>query len=221
MSFTYNLPTKMASNVKVKIKLDVFKIKRETSKKLKIAPAGLRSKANALFDKEKQRLLSDFDQHPVTMELQMGPEGENISGTLGSKGNLFSFIGFNAGDNPTAIVRSFLSSITLDKKKPRIRQKGSRATFEYTIQGGDKETLFEITKDAAPWMGKSWIKGVESGISGLGSYIYWKRNMGFPPSRSGSGVQSRTKFRSGSYRPTKYISTLLEKFKKRLKKHGR
>ena len=131
---------------------------------------------------------------------------------------MFSFIGFSAGSNPTAIVRSFLESIKLKSKAPRIRQKGSRATFEYDIQGGQKEELFDLTKDDVGWMGKSWIKGVESGLSGLGAYIYWKKNMGFPPSRSGAGVQSNTKLRGGSYRPTKYIGSLLDKFMKRLRK---
>jgi hypothetical protein len=42
----------------------------------------------------KARLLQDLNNHPVTKEIESGETASNVSGTLGGKGNLFSFIGF-------------------------------------------------------------------------------------------------------------------------------
>ena len=44
--------------------------------------------------KIQREMISEFENHPITRELEMGPGGQNISGTLGGKGNLFTFIGF-------------------------------------------------------------------------------------------------------------------------------
>ena len=41
--------------------------------------------------------LADFDRHPVTVEIEKGPDATNTSGTLGGVGNLFSFIEMEIG----------------------------------------------------------------------------------------------------------------------------
>jgi hypothetical protein len=68
--------------------------------------------------------------------------------------------------------------------------------------------IFQITP--MPWAtGRSWAKGIESGISGLGYYanVYGK-------GRSGGGVQSGNKIRSGRFKSTPYISSLINKYQK-------
>jgi hypothetical protein len=73
--------------------------------------------------------------------------------------------------------------------------------------------IFDMTP--MPWAtGRSWARGIESGISGLGYYLKKVKN-----SRSGLGVQSSTsKVRSGAvFRNTKYISDLIRRFESRLK----
>ena len=61
------------------------------------------------FQDNKERALNEFDNHDVTQEL-LNPEGGNISNTLGGYGDLFGFIGFKVGSEPTAPVRRVLES---------------------------------------------------------------------------------------------------------------
>ena len=75
----------------------------------------------------------------------------------------------------------------------------------------------EEIKSATPLpfeRGRSWVKGVEDGISGFGYYVY---GMLFPSSRSGRGIQSKNKIRVAAYRPVKYMTELYTKFIKNLK----
>ena len=53
------------------------------------------------FQKIKRETIQEFDEHVVTREIEGGVNAENISRTLGGRGNLFSFIGFDANANPT------------------------------------------------------------------------------------------------------------------------
>ena len=62
-----------------------------------------------------------------------------------------------------------------------------------------------------PWAnGRSWAKGIESGISGLGYLL----KTGTAASRSGAALQSKNKIRSGKYTPVPYISSFINKYKK-------
>ena len=47
--------------------------------------------ANKTLQIAKTEALKDFATHPVTRELKAGPDSNNVSGTLGGRGNLFSF----------------------------------------------------------------------------------------------------------------------------------
>jgi hypothetical protein len=60
-----------------------------------------------------------------------------------------------------------------------------------------------------PWAsGRSWAKGIETGISGVGFYIQ-KYGQG----RSEGGIQSNSKIRSGRFKNVPYISALLSKYR--------
>ena len=61
------------------------------------------------FNQEKQNTLLEFDSHDVTQELAE-PEKGNISNTLGGYGDLFGFIGFEAGSDPVLPVKLALES---------------------------------------------------------------------------------------------------------------
>ena len=52
------------------------------------------------FERAKDEMIKDFLSLKVTQEIAGGPGALNMSGTLGGYGNLFSFIGFDMGDNP-------------------------------------------------------------------------------------------------------------------------
>ena len=62
--------------------------------------------------------------------------------------------------------------------------------------------------------GKSWVKGIEDGISGFGYYVY---GLLFPKSRSKRGIQSQNKVRNGSFKTVKYMSELYNNFIRSLK----
>jgi hypothetical protein len=62
-----------------------------------------------------------------------------------------------------------------------------------------------------PWQeGRSWAEGIERGISGLGNYI----NKSSSSSRSSQGVQVKNRIRGGQFRNTKYLSSIINNFKK-------
>lgn len=154
------------------------------------------------FEQIKKEMLMEFLQHPVTQEIQSGPTASNISGTL-SHGNLFSFIGFEAGSDPIAPIIQVIEDTNIYFYS---RKKGE---FLAKIIMPSAVSIFSVTP--LPWAnGRSWAKGIESGISGLGFYIN-KQDVG----RSEAGVQLKGKVRSGSFKNTKYISHLISKYSKK------
>ena len=70
------------------------------------------------FKKVKREMIEEFLANPITQEILAGPEGSNISGTLGSVGNLFAFIGFERGEQPISPILTLLEGVTLEYRKP-------------------------------------------------------------------------------------------------------
>ncbi|MEK6882884.1 MAG: hypothetical protein AABY22_24890, partial [Nanoarchaeota archaeon] len=154
--------------------------------KLQIAPAFnsqnikniVLRQAERIFEERKNSLLKDFDDHQVTQDLNAGPDQEgNKSRTLGGvKGNLYSFIGFPAGEEPAKELREVIDKTTYIKKTVTY----SRRLFGYTIpinlfnfQDVYKEFPYPKSKQLGnrPWNPGSWVHGIEIGISGLGEYL--------------------------------------------------
>jgi hypothetical protein len=158
------------------------------------------------FDKIKNEMLEEFNNHPVTREIEAGIDSPNISGTLNGRANLFSFIGFDAGSNPISPIRDLL-----DKSLFRIHS-GNSATAIATFEIPTAKMIFSVTP--LPWAaGRSWAKGIERGISGLGYYL--KKAKG---SRSGFGIQVRKQVRKGvRFKNIPYISALINKYEKKFK----
>lgn len=159
-------------------------------------------------------LLVDLDTHPVSKEIEAGANASvgNSSGLLRGYGNLFSFIGFEAGSNPVGYLKSFFlkkSGIT-DVKL----QNAGKGRFLVKTQIPTLEEIHSDPQNHIPWQpGRSWLDGIENGISGFGWYLS-KNGKG----RSGGGVQvSRKKpLRRGNFKPTKYFSVMYNKFLKRI-----
>lgn len=152
-------------------------------------------------------MLHEFDMHPITIELNAGPSASNISGTLGGYGNLFSFIGFEAGDDPIEPLRRVLQR----KMAFKVNKVNDKGKFAIIIDMPSKDEMYAVTP--IPWLtGRSWIDGIERGLSGLGSYVYKKS----PNSRSGTGIQSSTPIRGGRLQNSKYLSEILRNFQKNL-----
>jgi hypothetical protein len=160
------------------------------------------------FNKIKDEFIDEFINHPITQEIQGGIGATNISGTLGGITNLYSFIGFDEGTDPIRPIEEILK-----KSNYRIiyNNKSVDATVIFDIPTAAQ--IFEITP--MPWaVGRSWARGIETGISGLGYYLKKTKN-----SRSGLGVQSSTEqVRAGvMFKNSKYISDLISRFNKELK----
>jgi len=159
------------------------------------------------FNKIKDKYIEEFLNHPITQEIKGGIGSANISGTLGDVTNLYSFIGFDEGTDPIGPIEQLLN-----KSSYRIifNPNGVDSTVIFDIPTAAQ--IFEITP--MPWaIGRSWARGIESGISGLGYYLKKIKN-----SRSGLGIQSATQVRPGMvFKNTKYISDLINRFTKELK----
>lgn len=162
------------------------------------------------FNKIKKEMIKDFLSHPITQELKQGPKGSNISGTLGGTTNLFAFIGFDNGYDPISPILNALQETKIIKDSPETNGKSVR---RYTIDMPTAKDIFSITP--MPWaVGRSWAKGIESGISGLG-YLLSKSSK---ISRSGVAIQGNKKVRSAKFKNVKYISDLINRYKNRFDK---
>jgi hypothetical protein len=180
------------------------------------------------FQIVKLEMLKSFDSHPVTVEIENGSNSTNTSRTLGGYGNLFSFIGFIEGSDPLGPVRQRLKSTTIRKTSQK------NGVFDFITNEPSREELFSMTKISSFRTefegGRSWLDGIETGLSGLGFYLY-NQKKNFDSSRSGNAIQirggkkSEKAFGGGStggaigmqrsrYKRVSYISGILKDFAK-------
>ena len=192
-------------------KVDMRSVNKSLSRS-KVFNSEMRKKVIKTFESSKKRLIQDFKNHPVTKEIEGGPSASNLSGTLNGYGNLFTFIGFVFGSQPTAAVERMLrENVTLGqvKKKSTLRR---RITVSVDINIPSKAAFHTATP--LPFENaRSWLYGIETGISGFGSYMFKK----WKTSRSTRGIETKKKIRSGSFRNTTYFSSMLLAFTKRIR----
>ena len=173
-----------------KNKIIGFKINKASIKKRVANSAAFKKAADwhakRRFNKEKRKLLEEFALHPVTLEIEDGAGGKNLSGTLRDYGNLFTIIGFPESTNPTELVRDFLISAI---KMKRVSSKGNlNVNYNITVP-----SLSDFKVAKMPWEGGSnWVQNVETGISGFNYFMSKASNV----SRSGEGIQIDNKLRS-------------------------
>jgi len=166
--------------------------------------------AQSKLSSARGNFLESFENHEVTKEIEAGESSSNSSGTLGGYGNLFSFIGFDGSDKPTEIVKNLIRKIRLiNKSYKKTVSNGVVISFSVNVP---PVSSFE-SSTPIPWAsGRSWLLGIERGISGLG-YFVSKLGLG----RSGGGAQADNKIRSISYSPTRYFSSMYNDFIKKIK----
>tara|TARA_B110001454_G_C12674673_1_gene415323 strand:+ start:544 stop:1158 length:615 start_codon:yes stop_codon:yes gene_type:complete len=202
------------------MKFDEFKIKRKIIRNIKKVPERIKIEARRKLEREKALMLKEFDSHPVTNEIEAGPDSGNSSGTLGGTGNLFSFIGFPRGTFPTEIIRFMLNDYRITNlHTPRIKRRVGVGgiDFIFRIKGPDMTDIERQTY--LSWLGKSWVRGIERGLSGIGYYLYYSGVSGNEKhSRSGSAIQSRYQLRGGSFRPTAYLSAIIKTFLQKVRR---
>jgi hypothetical protein len=160
------------------------------------------------MEKSKARLVQNFINHPVSAEIAGGPNAGNGSGTLAGYGNLFSFIGFSSG-NPVQQWANFIQKAITLSDKIKVSVSGASINFNLSLASITDQDLKDIAP--MPWEGgRSWIKAIETSISGFSFYIS-KRGVG----RSGGGIQSNfSKKSSGSFRSVPYWSKMWSEFLK-------
>lgn len=180
----------------------------------------LKAKAQVVFENAAIAMQREFEEHPVTREIDRGIASSNISKTLGggkAPNNLFSFIGFEGGSNPTDPIRKRLDHT--ERGGPQIVKVGqdSRGTiiryqFKVSVPFEDiyKETPI-------PWAENlSWAEKIETNIPG---YSHFLAKYGLKNSRSGGGVQLEKEIRSGDFSPPEggYLKGIFARFVARIK----
>lgn len=162
---------------------------------------------NNNFNKIKRDMIAEFNNHPVTREIEMGKYADNISRTLTGKGNLFTFIGFDSGSKPTQVIRNLLDDKTFINAV-NVRKDG---TINNVIAHPSPADIFEVTP--LPWAeGRSWAEGIERGISNLGFFL----NVKSEKSRSGQGIQAEHKVSDISFEPRAYITSIIRNFERKI-----
>jgi len=153
------------------------------------------------FETLKDKMIEEFLNHPISQEISNGPQASNSSGSLGGYGNLFSFIGFEDGDEP---IKPILEKL----QATNFKYSGDVASgVKFSILLPTAKEIFEVTP--MPWAsGRSWAQGIETGISGLGFYL----NLKSKNSRSGAGIQTSVKASSKTFKNQQYISLLINKY---------
>jgi hypothetical protein len=184
--------------------LDPNTINSLTKQIPKVARPQIERQLRTAFQKVKNEMIAEFLNHPVTIEIKGGVSAKNISGTLDGITNLFSFIGFDSTSDPTGDIENMLykTDFKFDRYTTR--------SIEYSVYIPEAKEIFAVTP--IPWAtGRSWAKGIETGISGLGYYLKVSRNN----SRSGLGIQSPRQVRKKGvkFNNISYISALIKKYK--------
>lgn len=198
---------------KFKVKIDKAALIAElgSSKNSKPIKRLLEEAVEDKVNDSKKEMIRDFNEHPVSKEIKAGPLASNSSSTLGGYGNLFSFIGFEAGEDPIEEINKQLDQPTRVKAKSSIFRNG-RFKIETNIP--TQKSLEQSGK--IPWStGLSWLQGVENGISGLSKFLF--KRSGYSSSRSKTGIQTNNE-KGRSFKPTSYLSKIYKDFFNRIEK---
>ena len=197
-----------------KKRLNVEQIFRKAvgnSKKLQgLAYGAAKKKAERL----KREAIEELNAHPVTQELERGPSGMGSS-LLGGRGNFFGFLGFDSGYDPVTIVRdAFEKNIGIKNKKGVLKQQTKKSLlWEFDINYPSVADIYNVTQNELEWTTRSWVKGVEKGITNAVHTIFKDTER----SRSGVALQSERKIGFINFSRTPYITPIIQKLTKELK----
>ena len=187
-------------------------------------PKGLEKLANRQAKKKadqiKKEVLKEFDKHEVTQEIKKGPSGKSSS-LLGGRGNFFGFLGFEKNSQPVTMLREVLdASFYVTNKKGRVvRVNKNTFRIEFDIRVPNQLEIYGATP--LPWTTKSWVQGVEKGITNYSKTVFQPRKgSGFlydKHSRSGVALQTSRQINFIKFSPTPYIMEILYKARNKLK----
>ena len=193
-----------------KVNMDAISAKVMNSRKV---IAAMERRVKQVFEKNKNKVIKEFERSSVTKEIKGGGSSSNISGMLGGYGNLFSYIGFYSGEDPLAAITSYLKDLKFQKRILKTVYKQGRISITYSLRWYNLDTIENLSP--MPWeSGNSWIRGIEQGISGYSHYMYGT----FVASRSGKGRQTKNKINMApTFSPQRYLPTIIREIGNRLK----
>lgn len=165
-----------------------------------------------IFKRAKNTMLKDFNDHPITREIEQGVGAENISGTLsGGYGDLFSFLGFEDGDKPIDPLRILLEMQT-ELRATVTRQNGNVLYFRVSFPS--REQIDSVTQ--MPWETNSWVESVER--TGLTNFSYYMSKKGY--GRSSGGIQLHHEIQPGlTFSTTPYLQEILDEFRENIEEN--
>jgi len=185
--------------------------------------AKVKPKLEKQFQKRKNEMLEAFDEHPVTQELEGGENGGIGLVETAHGGNLFSLLGFNAGNHPAENLRKILeSNILLKSNLAKAKKTKNRVLFEVPVEIPTMETIGKkasAKNSLSRWTTKSWIDLVENGIPWFAHYLF-KDGKKINKSASGTAIEVKAEIEQGRTTPFNgipYISQILRDFKNSFK----
>lgn len=170
------------------------------------------------YESKREQFMEAFNSDPVTQEIEEGPSAFSRVGPLATAGgNLFSFLGFEAGKQPVGALREYLErSIELGRTRAGV-VKGSKVIFSTPVKF---PTVAEVDSFVAAnpetrldWDRRPFTSVLANGVPGLPNFIF-NEEKGFPTSRSGPAIQSKGKVRNGSLGRIPYMGPLLAHLKR-------
>ena len=197
----------MTNKISVKVNANIFKKNFNKALDAQKFKSIAQIKMDKIFSKAYKRLLEDFNNHPVTKEIEEGPLASNISDTIGGGyGNLYSFIGFDINkENPIIPLRKLLERSLL--VIPTIRRESN---WYFKVMLPDEINIHNVTK--MQWEDASWAEGIEEGISGINNYMFAHWDGGF--SKEGFQLKYQNLSNIG-FKPTPYLTAILMHFREK------
>lgn len=165
------------------------------------------------FNRAKNDVITSFLENDVTKEIEAGPTASHSSEVV-SAGNLFSFIGFEEGSDPVTPVVNMLEEKLFLRPNGSMKISGDLLIFSFTALIPTKKDI-EAASPLPFQGGRSWVLGIEEGISGVSHYLFHQY---FPRhSRSSTGLQSPNEVNKATFAPrVGYLTNLLKRFKKEI-----
>jgi len=201
-------------------RINLVQLRKELStQEASIIAPKMKEVLNEKFKEEKANLLKEFDQHPVTQELNAGPYAQSSFITTKNGGNLYSFLGFVEGIEPAKDLRNNLEA-GISKGQVR-KEVVSKNKIVYTLETRIP-TIEELKRrgELLKWTTRSFIDVIEKGVNNFRRYLFDDSGRLSSKSRSGPAIQVKHDIKNGrpaQVKPIPYITKLIENFKKNLR----
>ena len=169
--------------------------------------------ADLFFNSVKREVIDKIRNDAISLELSNHTAPSPILGG-NTKGSLFGFLGLVEGQEPVEEIIKIVERIMTYKLSRRLIRGG----LKLTIKVPDKKD-FRTDDLVLQWDGGySVLDAIEKGLSGLSHYISTKEKpYAIAYSRSGDGIQVKTKVRDDKYEPRPWLTPIFQAVKDQAK----